>query len=41
MGLPGVPCQDSPLALEELWDDVAAQVMRFSTALTQQTVCNS
>lgn len=40
-GFPGVPCPDNPLGLEELWNDVATRVMRSSTALAQQTTCNS
>lgn len=35
------PCLDSRLELEELWDDMETQVLRFSTTLAQQTLCNS
>lgn len=41
LGFSHVPWLDSPLELEELWDDVAVQVMRFSTMLAQQILCNS
>lgn len=41
LGLPNVPCLDSPLELIRLWDDIAAQVMRFSTESAQKTLYNS
>lgn len=41
LGLVDLSYPNNLLVLEEFWDDVAAQVMRFSIMLAQQIVCNS